>query len=109
LFDRSDTVETPSQFKSYPCDEYYQSALSLEGYWDEIDKLWLIEPAERVREQEDASFLQIGRPGFDSIGFGYRKGHAGIWAFHRMEGEYQYLAPTLMQFLDQWLSGHLSI
>ena len=54
-----------------------------------------------MREDADAEFLQVGRPGFDSIGFGYRVGQQGLWAFHRMVNrEFQYLAPSVREFLE---------
>jgi hypothetical protein len=103
-------MEVPSQWRDYACEDYFTSPLANDGYWDAAGQLWLIEPWERVEESPEAEFLQVGHPGADSIGFGYRKGMGGFWALHRMEGgEFQYLAPTLLRFLDGWLAGSISV
>jgi hypothetical protein len=103
-------AETPKRWLDYRCQEYFSSQLAQHGCWDEAGQLWLIEPAERVEEEVEAEFLQIGRPGVDSIVFGYRKGKPGFWAYHRMvDQEFQYLAPTIMQFLDGWSSGEIRL
>jgi hypothetical protein len=99
----------PERWKAYLCEDYFSSLLAWDGYWDEAGQIWYIEPAERVEEDTEAKFLQVGRPGVDSIGFGYGKGHHGFWAYHRMEREFQYLAPTIQHFLDGWLSGKISV
>lgn len=102
-------MDVPHQWRDYPCEDYFSSALSVDGYWDEAGQLWLIEPAERIAEENEAEFLQIGRAGVDSIGFGYRKDHPGLWAYHRMESRFQYLGETATQFLDGWLSGCIQV
>jgi hypothetical protein len=102
-------MEVPKQWRDYPCEDYFSSALATDGYWDDPGQLWLIEPCERVEEAPEAAFLQVGRPGVDSIGFGYRKQQPGFWAFHRMGLEYQYLAPSLQEFLDGWFAGRITV
>ena len=103
-------MDVPQQWREYSCEDYFASPLAVHGHWDAGGQFWYIEPAERVREDTEAQFLQIGSPGVDSIGFGYRKGVAGFWALHRMEGgKVQYLAPTVLQFLDEWLAGAISV
>ncbi len=103
-------MEVPERWRCYPCEDYFSSPLATSGYWDEPGQLWLIEPCERVEEAVDAEFLQVGRPGLDSIGFGYRKGHAGFWAFHRMvDREFQHLAPTVQEFLADWFAGRITV
>jgi hypothetical protein len=99
----------PERWRLYQCDDYFSSPLAECGYWDEASQLWLIEPAEHIEEEEEAEFLQIGRPGVDSIGFGYRKRHSGVWAYHRMEMRFQYLTATVIEFLDGWLSNKISV
>jgi hypothetical protein len=95
---------------SYRCDDYLSSSLARDGLWDEPSQLWLIEPAERVEEDCDSEFMQVGSPGVDSIGFGYRKNHAGFWALHRMaQGRFQYLAETVQEFLGGWFAGRISV
>jgi hypothetical protein len=103
-------MKIPHQWCGYPCDDYFSSPLAMQGYWDEPGQLWLIEPAERVEEDLQAEFLQVGRPGVDSIGFGYRKGEPGFWAYHRMvDTEFQFLAPSVQQFLEGWLNGSITV
>ena len=100
-------MDVPTQWRSYPCEEYLSSHLATEGYWDERAQLWVIEPADRVEEQAEAEFLQVGRPGVDGVGFGYRKNRAGFWAFHRLDREFQYLAPTITGFVKGWYDSSI--
>ncbi len=103
-------MEVPDQWRHYPCEDYFSSPLAGQGYCDEPAQLWLIEPAERVEEEQEAEFLQVGRPGVDSIGLGYRKGRPGFWAFHRMvEREFQFLAPSVQEFLEGWFDGRITV
>jgi hypothetical protein len=103
-------MDVPERWRQYPCDDYYSSRLAENGYWDEPAQLWLIEPHERVEEESDESFLQVGRPGVDGIGFGYCEGRPGFWALHRLvDREYQYLAPTIQDFLEGWFAGRITI
>ena len=100
-------MDVPNSLRAYPCEDYFQSDLSQTGYWDEACQHWLIEPVERIAEEAENAFLQVGRPGVDSIGFGYRKEQSRIWAFHRMEGRFQFLAGTISQLLKDWEQGHI--
>jgi hypothetical protein len=102
-------MAVPQQWRDNPCEDYFSSPLSVHGYWDESGQLWLIEPAHRVEEEHEASFLQIGHPGVDGIGFGYRKNQPGLWAYHRMELRFQYLCETANQLLDGWLSSRIEV
>jgi hypothetical protein len=96
-------MRIPEQWRDYPCQDYFSSRLAVEGFWDEHAQLWLIEPAENLAEENEAEFLQVGRPGVDDIGFGYRKAQRGIWAFYRKgRDDFQFLAPTIQQFLLAW-------
>jgi hypothetical protein len=102
-------MEVPDKWRSYPCEEYFSSPLAFNGYWDESGQIWLIEQAGRVEECE-GEFLQVGRPGVDSIGFGYRRGEPGFWAFHRMvDREFQYLAPSVQEFIEAWFAGRITV
>jgi hypothetical protein len=102
-------MDVPERWRAYPCDDYFASSLAADGYWSEREQLWLIEPRERVDEEPEMAFLEVGRPGVDSVGFGYRKGQPGFWALHRLEREFQYLAPTVQEFLNGWLSGSITV
>jgi len=103
-------MDVPEQWRGYPCEDYFSSPFAAGGYWDELAEVWLIEPVDRLEEEAEAEFLQVGRPGVDSIGFGYRKRHSGFWAFHRMvEEEFQYLAPTVNEFIAGWYAGEITV
>lgn len=103
-------MEVPDQWREYPCDDYFSSPLAIHGHWDEFGQIWTIEPSERVEEEAKSEFLQVGRPGVDSIGFGYRKGQPGFWAMHRMEGgRFQHLAPSVQEFLEGWFAGRITV
>lgn len=103
-------MAVPEQWRDYPCEDYFDSPLTANGCWDEAGQVWLIEPAERIEEEAEAEFLQVGRPGVDNIGFGYRKGESGFWAFHRMVvWKFQLLAPTVQEFLAGWFGGRITL
>jgi hypothetical protein len=103
-------MEVPAKWHDYTCNDYFSSHLAVDGYWDASGQLWLIEPCDRVEEDSEAEFLQVGRPGVDSIGFGYCKGHPGFWAYHRMvDPRFQYLAPSIYEFLEGWFAGRITI
>ena len=103
-------MDVPEWWSDYHCTDYFSSQLATDGYWDEPGQLWLIETGERVEEEQEVAFLQVGRPGVDSIGFGYRKGQPGFWALHRMKcDEFQYLAPSVQEFLDGWFAGRITV
>jgi len=100
-------MDVPEKYCDYRCEDYYSSPLAIHGFWDEPGQWWVIVPAERVKE--DAEFLEVGSPGVDSIGLGYRKATSGLWAYHRMEMRFQYLAETVIELLDGWLSGRIKV
>lgn len=103
-------MKVPARWQDYPCEDYFSSKLALGGYWDAGSQVWLIEPAGRIKEELEVGFLQVGRPGVDSIGFGYREDELGFWALHRITGkEFQYLAPTIQDFLTGWLALEIKI
>ena len=96
-------MRVPERWQDYPCQDYFSSRLADEGFWDEHAGLWLIEPAERLAEDDEAEFLQVGQPGVNDIVFGYRKTQRGFWAFHRNgHRDFEFLAPTVHQFLANW-------
>ncbi|MBI3864294.1 MAG: hypothetical protein HY290_20615 [Planctomycetia bacterium] len=101
---------TPKRWRNYRCDDYFLSQLAVNGYFDESAQQWLIVTAEEVAEDVKAEFLQIGSPGADGIGFGYRNGQPGLWAYHCMTGqEFQWLARTAQQLLDGWMAGTITV
>jgi hypothetical protein len=54
-------------------------------------------------------FLQIGRPGVDGIGFGYRKGQSGIWAYYPLENEFIMICSTLDEFIYKWQANQIKL
>ena len=107
-------MEIPKKFKDYPCSDYFDSSLALNGYWDERGQIWCILPAAEIEELIDhngqpLNFLHVGRPGIDGISFGYRKNEMGFWAYHPIVGEFEYLADTILDFLNNWIAGQNKI
>ena len=104
-------MQIPDKWREYQCQDYFDSALPFEGSWDEHSQVWTIELLEGIEEDTKAEFLQVGRPGVDDTGFGYRKSQQGFWAMYRGAGtgEFKYLAATIQEFLDGWYAGAISI
>lgn len=102
-------MDVPNRWREYSCEDYFSSPLAVHGYWHERGQQWLFEPADRVHEDVKAAFLQVGSPGVDGIGFGYRRGLPGLWAYHRIELRFQYLAESVMQLLDGWLANCIEV
>jgi hypothetical protein len=97
------------RLEQYSCADYLASSWSTSGFWDEKSYLWLLEPLSQVQEFEQRGFLQVGRPGVDGIGFGYRLGHEGFWAYYPMEERFAALALTLADFLEGWRAGTITV
>ena len=70
----------PEQWRPFQCDDYFTSEYVRHGYWDEGGQYWYLEPYDRVFENEEAGFLDVGGAGVGGIRFGYRHGHSGVWA-----------------------------
>lgn len=98
-----------SDSDKYQCADYLSSAWAEAGLWDEDAQLWLIEPRSRLEEHDQIGFLQVGRPGVDGIGFGYRSGHNGFWAYYPMEQRFQLLAPSLSEFVKGWAARTITV
>jgi hypothetical protein len=92
----------------YPCEDYLASDFASQGYWDESAQLMFIVPAPEAEVREDIAFLMIGRPGWDGIELGYRKGCAGLWAYYPTDCEFVFMAPTIASLVARWSSGELS-
>jgi len=99
----------PADLSNYRCSEYLASRWASEGLWDESAQLWLLEPLSRAQELLDCGFLQVGRPGTDGIGFGYRAGHDGFWAYYPIEQHFQLLAPSLDAFIVGWAACTIKV
>jgi len=102
-------MEVPIQFSEYSGADYFSSPFAHSGYWDELSQLMLIEPVDDIEKDSEMGFLQIGRPGVDGIGFGYRKGCPGIWAYYPMEGEFSFLCSSVVELVEDWESGRITV
>lgn len=98
----------PARWREFHCGDYFTSALSMHGYWDEAGQYWYIWPAERVYEDTELQFLVIGGAGVDGIDWGYRRGQPGVWAYP-IDGEFVWLAPTAQALLQGWLTGTITV
>lgn len=102
-------MHVPHKYRGYRCEDYYASPWSEKGYWDEEAQLELIVPADQVEEIPGHAFLAIGRPGVDGISFGYRKGHAGVWAFYPTEETFVLIAATTEELVQKWRTDRISL
>jgi hypothetical protein len=104
------TPGMPPHWPDYSCDDYLFSDFAERGHWDDAARLWLIEPVIRAREYPESAFLQVGRPGVDDIGFGYRRRFNGFWAIHRgAEPHFQQLASTVQDFMQRWTADEIRV
>jgi hypothetical protein len=104
------TPGMPPHWPAYSCDDYLFSTFAQQGYWDTGAQLWVIEPVLGVRDDAEAGFLQVGRPGVDDIGFGYRQRKPGFWAVYRgAEPGFRALATSIHEFVDAWNQGKIEL
>lgn len=97
------------RFEQYQCADYLASVWCADGLWDEKSFLWLLEPLSQIEEIDDKGFLQVGRPGVDGIGFGYRLGHDGVWAYYPMDDHFEFLSPSITEFVKGWQAGTIAV
>ena len=98
----------PERWTRFDCDDYFASPYAEDGYFDEPGQYWYVVPFDRVFENEEADFLDVGGAGVDGIRFGYRRDCAGLWAYP-VDGEYVFLADTVDELLRGWLSGEITV
>lgn len=98
-----------SRFEQYQCADYLTSVWSVDGLWDEASCLWLLEPLSQIDEIGERGFLQVGRAGVDGIGFGYRLGYEGFWAYYPMEDHFEILSPSITEFVEGWQAGTIAV
>lgn len=91
----------------FACEDYLRSTYASTGCWDEAAQLWTIVPMSEVEVVADQSFMAVGRPGVDGILFGYRKDYNGVWAYHPVEREFQWLAADIHAFIEGWQDGSI--
>jgi hypothetical protein len=100
---------TPKRWLDYNCEDYYSSSLAERGSFDEIAENWDIWPTDQVYEDTENQYLAVGGPGCDGIVWGYRRGMSGLWVWHPIDEEFQYLAPTVGELLQAWRSGAIKV
>lgn len=102
-------MKRPDHLADFRCEDYFESVYAAEGFWSELEQNWLIEPANEISLAADAEFLQVGRPGLDGIGFGYRRFLDGLWAFHPQESRFQFLSPDVASLVKGWNDGSIKV
>jgi hypothetical protein len=102
-------MRLPDHWRDYNCEDYFASRIASTGYWDEPGQYWYFWPADRLVEDVERQFLVVGSAGVDSIDWGFRKGHRGLWAYYPIEDEFVFMAPTFAELVDGWLSGKLTV
>jgi hypothetical protein len=102
-------VERSGEFawSRYQCGDYLASRWADVGYWDESSLVMLIVPG--VEVEETRNLLVVGHPGVDGIQFGYRVGHPGLWAYKPIGREVSFMAATVADLVEKWVSGELSV
>ncbi len=98
-----------ASLEDYQCSEYLASQWAAEGLWDELAQLFLLEPLSRVEILSDIGFMQVGRPGVDGIGLGYRFKQAGLWAYYPVDQRFELLATSLELFLKGWSTNTITV
>ena len=101
--------EVRNLWPDYPCEEYFRDGWYRRGHFDERGQWWVIVPLREGREDPDAAFLAVGGAGVDGIGFGYRRGMAGVWAFYPIGREWKLMAASLAELVEGYCSGSLRV
>ena len=102
-------MDIPEQYRRYACTDYFADGWSAKGHFDEHSQTLLIAPFAKTYEDTDASFFAIGRSGCDGIDFGYRVGHAGLWAYYPITREFKFMSDTVAELVAGWCAGRLSV
>jgi hypothetical protein len=59
--------------------------------------------------RSELDFLVIGRPGWDGIEFGYRRGKRGIWAYYPIEGRFVAVAESTADLVEGYVSSRITV
>jgi len=102
-------LKVPDKYHDYECTEYFVDGWAECGYFDDKSQTLVVTPLGEAYEDREIDFFAIGRSGADGIDFGYRKGHVGLWAFHPIDQEFQFMAATVTELVDGWCSGKLAV
>ena len=113
----------PARFRDYPCEDYFRDGwetgldqwLWTDGGWVLITRLVYRREAVRELPPDDPGcgppepFLEVASPWIDGVGWGYRRGGAGLWTYHPVDGTLTFAAPSLALLIDDWLAGRLTV
>jgi hypothetical protein len=102
-------AKMPENYAAYGCQDYFQGAWPVDGYFDEASQTLVIVPLNEIYEITESSFLAVGRSGGDGIDFGYRKNFTGLWAFYPIDQEFKFMARGIQELVDGWSSGRLFV
>ena len=100
-------MRTPEKFKKYNCEEYFSSFI--DGFYCELQQLWVISPLDEIEENIEVNFLSIGRSGWGGIDFGYRIEEKGLWVYYPIEKEFLLVAEDIPKLVEGWQSGRIAI
>ncbi|QIF03925.1 hypothetical protein [Roseimicrobium sp. ORNL1] len=102
-------MNVPEEYRRFACREYFEDGWSTRGHFDEASQTLVIVPLEHSCVTDETNFFAIGRSGVGGIDFGYRADHEGLWAYHPIDQEFQFMAPTVAALVEGWCTGKLSV
>lgn len=102
-------MAVPERWEGYLCADYFDGGWADRGHFHEPSQCLVVVPLHQVYEKAEVGFFAIGRSGCGGIDFGYRRGHAGLWAYHPVGGRWQYMAPSVADLVEGWCSGRLFV
>jgi hypothetical protein len=102
-------MNVPEKYQRYLCADYFTEAWAERGHFDDHSQTLIIAPLSEAYESEALGFFAVGRSGWDGIEFGYRFGHAGLWAYYPIGREFKFMAPTVAELVEGYTSGRLGV
>ena len=102
-------MAVPERWAAYECADYFDGGWAERGHFDEPSQTLVVAPLAEAYEDAAIGFFAVGRSGCGGIDFGYRRGHAGLWAYHQIGREWQYMAGSVAELVEGWCSGRLSV
>jgi Putative addiction module component len=99
----------PNHLHGYHCTEYFRDGWAENGLYDQRSHYWLINPVRDLDDNMRSGFFAIGGPGVDGVLFCYRYGHKGLWAYYPIEQRFAFLAPSLVELVEGWNSGKITV
>ncbi len=102
-------IDVPERFRRFGCAEYFGSSHFRRGVLLPEAQLQVVYPESQLRLECGNAFLVVGSAGADGIEFGYRAGFEGLWAFHPAESRFQYVASSVLQLVEGYRSGAITV